>query len=428
MQTSKINIQDIKPASYNPRIMPKDEYDKLKNSLDTYGLVDPIIIDTKHDNTIIGGHQRYQVLYDEDNTQTLQLIQLGDIGLIIKQTHIKLQDTNDQKALNLALNKITGQWDQDKLDQLLLNLTQDNYQLELTGFTTEDIQLDNTGIDQTLTNTNLTKRERERERERNHNALKDRINVPPIQTNIQPGDIYQLDNHKLICGDCTNTKTLQKLLKNTKCDIQFSSPPYNTTNNYEKSKYIQEQIMTNTEYTQFLINMTQKSLQHTKQSYINIQHLSTIKKSCIDWLHTLKDNYATSIIWHKKYTQPNHLQPNILQHDYEYIHVFNQKGNSTVGTIPDKKGNHDLITTPKQMKNKYALYHNATYPTELAETILQNFCHKTVLDMFAGTGTTLIAAEKQNKKSYNIELQPEYCQIIINRWEEYTGQKAEKIT
>jgi len=146
LENKKININELKPAEYNPRIMPEEEYNKLKNSLDTFGLVDPIIIDLKHNNTIIGGHQRYQVLIDENPEQELQLIQLGDIGLIIKETNIKLNDINDQKALNLALNKIQGEWDYNKLDDLLIELTDDHYQIELTGF--DDIDL----MESTLTN------------------------------------------------------------------------------------------------------------------------------------------------------------------------------------------------------------------------------------------------------------------------------------
>lgn len=143
MQTSKINIQSIKPASYNPRIMPEEEYNKLKNSLDTFGLVDPIIIDLKHDNTIIGGHQRYQVLIDDNDEQELTLIELGDIGLIIKDIELKINDTNDQKALNLALNKISGEWDYQKLDDILIELSNDDYLIELTGFDETDVLLNN---------------------------------------------------------------------------------------------------------------------------------------------------------------------------------------------------------------------------------------------------------------------------------------------
>lgn len=141
MKFEKIKINEIQPATYNPRIMPPAEYNKLKKSLDTYGLVDPIIVDLKHDNTIIGGHQRYQVLIDEDEEQELQLLQLGDIGLIIKETNIKLNDINDQKALNLALNKISGDWDYKLLDDLLQELQEDHYDIELTGFDEDEITL-----------------------------------------------------------------------------------------------------------------------------------------------------------------------------------------------------------------------------------------------------------------------------------------------
>lgn len=140
MKTNNINITQLNPAEYNPRVMSTGEYNKLKNSLDTFGLVDPIIVDIKHDNTIIGGHQRYQVLYDEDPEQELQLIPLGDVGLVIKNTDIKIQDVNDQKALNLALNKITGDWDYNKLDELLVELHDANYQVELTGFDEVELQ------------------------------------------------------------------------------------------------------------------------------------------------------------------------------------------------------------------------------------------------------------------------------------------------
>lgn len=142
MQFEKININEIKPAEYNPRIMPPEEMEKLKTGLNTFGLVDPIIIDLTDNNTVIGGHQRLEVLKEIDEEMELQLIRLGDIGLVIKETKLKIKDKNDQKALNLALNKISGTWDYQKLDDELLELTEDNYQIELTGFNTEDINLE----------------------------------------------------------------------------------------------------------------------------------------------------------------------------------------------------------------------------------------------------------------------------------------------
>lgn len=138
----KININQIKPAPYNPRIMKPSEQLKLKQGLTTFGLVDPIIIDLKHDNTIIGGHQRYEVLKEENPDLNFKLLRMGDIGLLFKETDFKLQDTNDQKALNLSLNKISGDWDYGKRDELLLELNEEHYNIELTGFDETDISLE----------------------------------------------------------------------------------------------------------------------------------------------------------------------------------------------------------------------------------------------------------------------------------------------
>ena len=112
---------------------------ELKKGLNTFGLVDPLIIDLTDNNTIIGGHQRLEALKSIDNNMEMQLIRLGDIGLVIKDTDLKIKDKNDQKALNLALNKINGEWDYSKLDDVLLELTDANYVIELTGF--DDLEI-----------------------------------------------------------------------------------------------------------------------------------------------------------------------------------------------------------------------------------------------------------------------------------------------
>lgn len=142
MDFETININDLRPAEYNPRIMPEEEQDKLENNLKTFGLVDPIIIDLTDDNTVVGGHQRLEALKNINDEQELHLLKLGDIGLVFKELDFKIKDKNDQKALNLSLNKIRGEWDYSKLDDLLIELSEENYKLELTGFNTEDINLE----------------------------------------------------------------------------------------------------------------------------------------------------------------------------------------------------------------------------------------------------------------------------------------------
>lgn len=138
MKIETININEIKPAEYNPRIISPEEKEKLKKNMDNYGLVDPLIINLKN-NTIIGGHQRYYILQEEDPTQTLSLIRNGDIGWIFNKTDLKIETPADEKALNLALNKISGGWDYKKLDPLLFELNKNMLDISITGFGGEDL-------------------------------------------------------------------------------------------------------------------------------------------------------------------------------------------------------------------------------------------------------------------------------------------------
>lgn len=140
-----IHINDLKPAEYNPRVMKNSEMEKLKKGLKNHGLIDPIIIDLTDENTVIGGHQRLEALkelHPEEDLQ-LNLIRLGDIGLVINETNLKVHDKNDQKAKNLALNKISGEWDYELLDELLQDLQEDHYDIELTGFDETEVLLNN---------------------------------------------------------------------------------------------------------------------------------------------------------------------------------------------------------------------------------------------------------------------------------------------
>lgn len=141
IKIEKININQLNPAEYNPRIMPPAEMEKLKKGLKTYGLIDPIIIDLTDNNTVIGGHQRLEALKEINPDEELTLIHLGNIGLVIKETNLKIKDKNQQKAMNLALNKIQGDWDYGLLDDLLMELGEAHYDIELTGFDEIDLNI-----------------------------------------------------------------------------------------------------------------------------------------------------------------------------------------------------------------------------------------------------------------------------------------------
>lgn len=152
MDFEDIKLTDIVPAEYNPRRISEDEFNSLSNSIAEFGLVDPIIINLNN-NKIIGGHQRYDVLMNEhlnDNEKynNLKLIRLGDIGWVFSEDSLTVKDEAHEKALNIALNKISGEWDNEKLHELFTDLDMSGFDINLTGF--DDIEIKHLNFEQDI--------------------------------------------------------------------------------------------------------------------------------------------------------------------------------------------------------------------------------------------------------------------------------------
>lgn len=150
MKIKKINITDINEADYNPRTISDDEMTKLENSITEFGFVDPMIINLKN-NKLIGGHQRYNALLSLNMkkgnfVEELNLVELGDIGWVFPDMDLKIESEQHEKALNIALNKISGTWDNEKLFTLLEELEYDDMGIELTGFTNEEMKMLEKGV------------------------------------------------------------------------------------------------------------------------------------------------------------------------------------------------------------------------------------------------------------------------------------------
>ncbi|WP_303235787.1 ParB N-terminal domain-containing protein [Methanosphaera cuniculi] len=219
MKFEKITLDEIIPSPYNPRIISEDELTKLEKNIKEFGLVDPIIINLKNMH-IIGGHQRYEVLRKLAGTDTdyenltLQLIRLGNIGWVFTETDLNIQDEAHEKALNLALNKISGEWDTPKLNNILIELEDLNFDIDLTGFELDTFIFDTTKED------NTTKKEYDNNYDSfyNENEYDDEYIEPSLeedeqsQYNIDPpkwkkksfylreGEEWIFGNHKLKVG------------------------------------------------------------------------------------------------------------------------------------------------------------------------------------------------------------------------------------
>lgn len=394
MTFEKIKLTDIIPAPYNPRQINQTEYDKLTQSINEFGFVDPIIINLKN-NHIIGGHQRYDVLLNnhiQNNTQyhELNLIRLGDIGWIFPDTDLKIKNNDYEKALNIALNKISGEWDTNKLETLFNELNINNFDLDLTGF-------DNLDFEELDLNIETLPLEPEDTLEEDQYEPEDDIEVT-----VQKGDYYQLGRHRLLCGDSTIKKDIEKLVDGNIIDMIFTDPPYGMSA-VSKSGVLSERYKTdimNDDNNEVAI----KSFNLARQLYPDIIHIwfganfyvtSKMQNEC--WLIWDKNNGASD------------------QADCELAYTNLRSAARMFTMASEKQGR----------------VHPTQKPIRLYEAIFNKFKNKgtfqNILDLFGGGGSTLIYAEQTNRTCYMMELDPYYAQVIINRWEQLTGEKANKI-
>lgn len=252
-------------------------------------------------------------------------------------------------------------------------------------------------------------------------AQEDDFEIPDeIKTDIKLGDLIEIGKHRLLCGDSTDSDSVAKLMNGEKAEISFTSPPYNagTTPTEIKmgktSKYANDSDnKTETEYLKLLIDFTNNTLLFSDYSFVNIQSLSGNKTALIDFLYNMKEYYADTLIWQKQNAQPA-MAENVLNSQFEYIHVFSHKANRAIGTKRFRGTLSNVLDISKQNKNGVK-EHNATFPIDFAAHFVQNFCENSVLDLFLGSGTTMVASHQLKRKCYGMELDPKYCQVIIDR-------------
>lgn len=432
-----IKIEELKKAEYNPRKINELELEKLKQSIENFGIVDPIIIN--NDNTIIGGHQRVRAC-EELNIKEVPAIQLNI-------------DKKKEKALNLALNKISGSWDEELLMQLLYEIDEDLR--EFTGFEDKEI---NKYLDKMI--------EEDPEDDFNPESSK-----KPIS---KYGDLYKLGEHRLLCGDATKEEDIKTLMGGGGiAQMSFTDPPYNidyqggmNTHGQNKREGIKNDKMTKEQFKGFLTKSVRNIIDKTEGGiYICMSsvELDTLKsvfeyegghfQSFIIWA---KNTFTLSRSdWQNQYEpilygwpakNKNHyfvghrdegnvwenlekLKPKITEENKMEIKVggFHITLDQPVtGKICRKK---DCTDIWKEKKPTKSVEHPTMKPIKLVLKAIKasSKVDDIVLDPFGGSGSTLIACEKAKRKCYMSELDPKYIDIIIKRWEKLTGQKAKKL-
>jgi DNA modification methylase len=245
--------------------------------------------------------------------------------------------------------------------------------------------------------------------------------TPPTEAITVLGDLYEIGEHRLLCGDSTDSDQVAKLMNGSKADISFTSPPYNTKENAKLSPHQTNGTKYNSysddleddEYLKLLTDFTNNTLLFSEYSFVNIQSLSGNKTALIDYLYNLKNIYADTLIWNKQNAQPA-MANNVLNSQFEYVHVFSHKANRAIGTKEFRGTISNVVDISKQTANKVK-EHNATFPMDFASFFVSNFCVKSVIDLFCGSGTTMVASHQLKRKCYGMELDPKYCDVIVKR-------------
>lgn len=414
----QIKVSDLKGYEKNARVHSAEQVQQVVNSIKEFGFTNPVLID--EENVLIAGHGR---------TEAAKILGLEKVPAI------RLNGLTDaqKKALRIADNQLAlnATWDEDLLAAELEEIHLENFDLDLLGFDDDFLNglLDFDGDEKEVIQDKEPDKEAEREK---------RVNV---------GDIWQLGRHRLFCGDSTKKENIEKLMNGARADITFSSPPYNMAGGFnfsgmkrgENSSYRGENgaykdfkdDLNNEDYKALLVNALKVGLAFSDDVLFNIGIVQGSKFGIIGMLNEFKENFIDVIAWEKSNFMPLALPPqkNVLSHKLEFIYCFNAKGGrafSHIEKIPlEKKVN--VIKTANAAGNEYAKEHGATFPVEFAAEVCGIFSRDSVLELFGGTGTTLIACEQINRTCFISELSPDYCDIILERFENLTGKKAVKL-
>ena len=379
-----LSIDSLKPAAYNPRKKLKKgdkEYEKIKKSIVEFGYVDPIIVN--FDGTVIGGHQRLTVLSDLGYKE-VQCVQ------------VRIEDENKVKALNVALNKITGAWNEELLADLVVDLQDADFNLDLTGFEAPE-------IDQ------LFSKVHNKEVKEDDFDVDGELTKPTIS---KQGDIWHLGKHRVICGDSTKPETYQLLLGDKKANLIVTDPPYNV-NVEETAGKIKNDDMSDADFYQFLFNMfvnVEQSMEDDASIYVF--HADT---EGLNFRRAFKDAgfYLSGCCVWKKNALVLGRSPYQWQHE-PVLYGWKQKGKHQ--WFSDRK----QTTIWEYDRPKSSKEHPTMKPVQLMAYPIQNSSMRgtLVLDPFLGSGSTLIAADQTGRICYGIELDEKFVDVIVKRYME----------
>jgi DNA modification methylase len=377
MLIKKIAINRINPARYNPRkdLQPHDpEYQKLARSLDQFDCVAPLVWNRRSGN-LVGGHQRFKILSARGDREVFCSV----VDLSPKK----------EKALNIALNKISGQWDEQRLASLLDELIKEpDFDFEVTGFELpEATRL----IDDMLTP---------------HSPDEEAFDLDSELRNTdkpvtEQGQVIQLGPHRILCADSCRKSNISKLFGDEMCDLIFTDPPYGIC-----YVAIKDKARVSNDTSKRLAKM----LKIIADADCNTKYICGHWKTYVDYVGALGPP-ATLIVWNKSQQSNSSMKGHnfhLYNPRHEFIFYYGSQRHKT-GLYEENVWN---------IPNEISPDHPTIKPVSLCIRAIRNSSAKNdiVFDPFLGSGSTLIAAEKLARRCFGIELEPKYCDVIVRRY------------
>jgi len=385
-----MKLSEIKSNPNNPRVIKDHKFEKLKKSISEFPKMmelRPMVIN--EDNIVLGGNMRLKALKDLGYKE------------IPEEWVKRASDLTEEETRRFIIADNVGFGEHDW--EMLANEwnTEELEDWGLDGFPFEEVT--------------------ELEAEEDDYTEPDNIKVDVVL-----GDLIEIGEHRLLCGDSTDSDQVAKLMNGQKANMSFTSPPYNagksealsgnthTTDN-KYNEYNDNQKKDN--YLDLLVGFTNNAILYSDYLICNIQSLAGNKIALIEYLNEYKNNFIDVAIWDKGHGAPQ-MAENVMTNAWEYMFFISAKENASRaipnanfrGTLPN------IYRGKPNRNNEFSQVHAATFPIDLPEWSLQ-FTKQgdIVLDQFLGTGTTMVAAHQLKRKCYGMELDPKYCQVIIDR-------------
>ena len=383
MKIEKMNISKLNPAEYNPRknLQPGDaEYEKLKRSMEQFGYVEPVVWN-KTTGRVIGGHQRLKVLVD---------LGLKEVDCVVVE-----MDEEQEKALNIALNKINGEWDTDKLAMLISDLQGSDFDVSLTGFEEAEIA-------------DLFEKTGEKEVRDDDFDLTAALEKASF---VERGDIWIVGRHRLMCADATSAEDVAALMDGKRANLVVTDPPYNCS--YEGGtgmKIINDSWNNSKKFYQFLLDAFKNAYDNLSDGSAFYCFHSDAEK--VNFFNATVDagfHYSTTCIWVK-----NALV--IGRMDYQMRHepiIYAFKNTAKHKFYGDRK----QTTVWEFNRPSKSQLHPTTKPLSLIAYPIKMSSQENgiVLDLFGGSGSTLVACEQMNRVCHTMELDEKYASVILRR-------------